>query len=109
MQRLDLPPAYLAELQGLFRAHVPDAEVWAYGSRLKGGSHATSDLDLVVRNPLDPMKAWAGLWELRQALSESDLPILVDLLDWASIPERFREEISRAHVVVFPSMPEVSQ
>ena len=100
MAELDLPEAYRAELLAVLRAHVPDAEVWAFGSRLHGGAHATSDLDLVVRNPRDPLRAQTKLGRLRDALSESRLPILVDVLDWASIPESFRKEIDRSHVIL---------
>jgi hypothetical protein len=37
---------------------------------------------------------------LRDALVESNLPIRVDVVDWARIPEAFRREIERAYVVV---------
>lgn len=100
MATLDLPPPYRTALLALLSAHVPDAEVWAYGSRLHGGAHATSDLDIVVRNPRDPSQPQERLWHLRDALSESKVPILVDVLDWARIPESFREEITRAHIVL---------
>ena len=33
----------------LLRRHVPEAEVWAYGSRVNGRSHDASDLDIVPR------------------------------------------------------------
>lgn len=101
MGALDLPEAYRVQLMGLFRQLLPDAEVWAYGSRLNGTAHSTSDLDLVVRNPVDPQRRRESLWRLRDAITESSLPILVDVLDWASIPESFREEIARAHVVLY--------
>lgn len=100
MAKLDLPDPYLAKLLALLQAHIPESEVWAYGSRLKGQAHAASDLDLVVRNPADPSQTQPTLGQLRAALSESDLPILVEILDWACIPESFREEIRRAHVVL---------
>lgn len=100
MAQLDLPRHYLPELVALLGAHVPEAEVWAYGSRLNGCGHATSDLDLVVRNPTAPLQPQARLRALREALSESNLPILVDVLDWARIPDSFRKEIERAHVVL---------
>lgn len=101
MAKLDLPERYLHQIIPLFESHVPDAEVWAYGSRVNGRSHESSDLDLVLRNPKDLTKAqmWP-LIELREALRESDLPILVDVLDWAGIPQSFRDEIERAHVVI---------
>ena len=54
--RLELPLRYRRELEALLREHVPDAEVWAYGSRVTGESHPASDLDLVLRGPtLEPL------------------------------------------------------
>lgn len=84
MAKLDLPEHYRHQLVPLLETHVPDAEVWAYGSRVKGRSHDSSDLDLVLRNPADLSKTqmWP-LIELREAIRESNLPILVDVLDWA--------------------------
>lgn len=99
MARLDVSPDDLRELAGILARYVPHAEVLAYGSRVTGGAHAGSDLDLVVRSGggrLDPLQ----FGELRSALSESHLPMLVDVHDWARIPESFRREIERAHIVV---------
>lgn len=36
-------------LQKIFRDYCPDAEIWAYGSRVNGDSHSGSDLDLTVK------------------------------------------------------------
>ncbi|HBA86963.1 MAG TPA: hypothetical protein DCZ75_02940 [Geobacter sp.] len=96
---LDLRPEWLETVRRLIAAHIPHAEVWAYGSRVQGTSHEGSDLDLVVRNPNDLSQPQANLYELREALSESNLPILVDVLDWARIPESFRQEIVRGGMV----------
>ena len=96
---LDLRPEWLEIVQRLLAAHIPNAEVWAYGSRVRGTSHDGSDLDLVVRNPNDLSKPQTDLFDLREAFSESNLPILVDVLDWARIPERFRQEIIRGGTV----------
>lgn len=100
-ERLQLSPRHLAMLRELLQRHLPSAEVWAYGSRVTGTSHETSDLDLVVRNPLDLAEEIAGLPALRGALSDSNLPLLVDVADWARIPERFRREIEAGYVVVW--------
>jgi len=100
MLKLDLPPAYLHALRDLLAAHTPDAEVWAYGSRVNGQAHDGSDLDLVLRNPDQLDAPQKNLRRLRAALAESNLPILVEILDWARIPESFRREIQREHVVV---------
>ncbi|MBI4026367.1 MAG: nucleotidyltransferase domain-containing protein [Verrucomicrobia bacterium] len=100
MPKLDLHPTYRQVLLEVLAAHVPDAEVWAYGSRVNGQAHEGSDLDLVVRNPDRLDQPQRRLYALRDALTESDLPILVEVLDWARIPEDMRREIERQHVVV---------
>ena len=97
---LDLPQKHLQQVQALLREYAPDAEVWAYGSRVTGGGHEASDLDLVLRNPDDLREESHALYDLKEAFTESDLPIRVDIMDWARIPESFHREIERAHVVV---------
>lgn len=99
---LDLPPKWLDIVCRVLAEHAPDAEVWAYGSRVTGSAHAGSDLDLVVRWPEDLKKPHPGLFVLKEAFAESNLPILVDVLDWAIIPESFRAEIEAAHAVIKP-------
>lgn len=97
--RLDLPSRYRAELETLLREHVPDAEVWAYGSRVNGRSHKGSDLDLVLRGPtLEPLGH--EYVEFVEALKQSNIPILVQAHDWARLPEIFHREIERDYVVV---------
>jgi uncharacterized protein len=100
MAKLDLRPEWLETVRRLIALHIPEAEVFAYGSRTNGTSHDGSDLDLIARNPDDPTKPLSGVTTLREAFSESNLPILVDLLDWAQIPESFRLEISRSSTVL---------
>ena len=97
---LDLPPAYWPKLRALIAQQVPDAEVWAYGSRVTGDGHEASDLDLVLRNPQNLLEETRALYDLKEAFIESNLPIRVDIMDWARIPASFHREIERAHVVV---------
>jgi predicted nucleotidyltransferase len=97
---LHLTPRYLAILREHLQRHLPGAVVWVYGSRVTGKGHEASDLDLVVRNSADPEKETTVLSALRTALSESNLPLRVDIVDWARIPESFRREIEAAYVVV---------
>ena len=101
MQRLDLRPEWLAIIRQILAIHLPDTEVLAYGSRVTGTAHDGSDLDLVTRHLHNPLLPVQNLAEARDAFSESNLPILVDILDWARIPDRFRKEIERVGVVVF--------
>lgn len=97
---LDLPQKYLEQVKALLRIHAPHAEVWAYGSRVTDNGHAASDLDLVLRNPQNLLEETGALNGLKEAFIESNLPIRVDIMDWARIPASFHREIERAHVVV---------
>ncbi len=103
--RLDLPSRYRKELEALLREHVPDAEVWAYGSRVNGRSHDGSDLDLVLRSPtLEPLGY--EYVKLVEALERSNIPILVQAHDWARLPESFHREIERDYVVLQAALEE---
>ena len=100
LERLDMQPQHLALLRELLHQHLPQTEVWAYGSRVNGDGHEASDLDLVVRQPADLKQETPQMWEMKEALVESNLPIRVDVVDWAHIPASFHREIERAYVVV---------
>ena len=97
--RLDLPPRYREQLDGLLREHVPGVEVWAYGSRVNGRSHDGSDLDLVLRGP-ELESLGDGFFDLVDAIEESNIPILIQAHDWAHLPESFHREIKRDYVVL---------
>lgn len=98
--RLQLKPRHLALLRELLERYTPAADVWAFGSRVSGGAHECSDLDLVVRNPGDLSADTEGWMELKEAFQESRLPMLVEVHDWAHLPPAFQREIERAYVVV---------
>ena len=91
----------------LIARHLPDTDVWAYGSRVAWTSRPESDLDLVVFSGADQSDQVA---DLREALEESGLPFRVDVLVWDELPESFQEAIDDEHVELFalhdyPSVP----
>ena len=99
-KQLDLPHHYRQHLETLLRRHLPTVEVWAYGSRVNGQSHDSSDLDLVLRSPdLQPIPA-NSLASFSEALRASTIPFLVEAHDWARLPESFHPEIEREHLVL---------
>lgn len=100
MLELDLSERHLRQLQAILRIYVPDCEVWAYGSRVTGKGHEGSDLDLVVRQPQALTEPCGHLADLREALQNSNLPILIDTHDWANLPPGFHAEIAVAHLVI---------
>lgn len=100
MPRSDLAPRHLALLREILARHVPEAEVWAYGSHVLGTAHEGSDLDLVLRYPDDPGKDVANWPALQEALQASLLPMLVEVQLWNRLPVGFHPEIERRYVVV---------
>ena len=98
--RLHLAPKHRLVLEALLREHLPEVEVWAYGSRVSGKSHDGSDLDLVLRGPGLKKIPIGQLENFEEAVRESAIPILVEIRDWARLPERFHREIEREYVVL---------
>ena len=102
-RKIHLSPKHQKELVALLQKHLLPhiEEVWAYGSRVNGRSHSGSDLDLVLRSEnLDPIDS-SKLSNVIDALRESNLPFLVQVQDWSTLPQNFHREIERQHVVLF--------
>ena len=96
---LHLPEKYASQVRALLRQYIPEAEVWAYGSRVRGDHYDASDLDLVARFPATEKRNFFRLSDVKDAFVESNLPIIVQIVDWDGIPESFREEILVEYVL----------
>ena len=101
--RLDIPARFREQIEALLREHVPGVEAWAYGSRVSGGSHEGSDLDLVLRGPMLKQIPSRMLADFAEAVERSNIPILVQVHDWARLPESFHSEIERGYVALVPT------
>ncbi len=97
---LNLSSKHRRILEALIRDHFPEVEVWAYGSRVSGRSHDGSDLDLALRGPELERIPSERLVDFGEAVRESSIPFLVEAHDWAGLPERFHDEISRNYVIL---------
>ncbi len=89
---IDLAPEQLAIVRRLLAAHVPECEVRAFGSRVTGKAKPYSDLDIVL---LGPARLPLGrLAALREAFQDCELAIRVDVIDWHTLSENFRNIIA---------------
>jgi type I restriction enzyme S subunit len=95
---LDLRPGEWEIVRGLIERHVPGREVWAFGSRAKGSAKPFSDLDLAILG--DQPLTLSTLAGLADDFSESDLTFKVDIVDWATTGERFRQVIEAERVII---------
>lgn len=96
---LDVKKKHLEELERIFGEYCPNAEIWAFGSRIKNESHSGSDLDLVVKSFHEAHKTVS---ELRELLNDSDIPFLIDIMDFEKISKSFQCEILKDYVRIFP-------
>ena len=100
---IDIRPDLWVIVRDILQKHVPQCEVWAFGSRAKWKAKQYSDLDLAVitNAPLSLQVSGA----LADDFAESDLPFKVDVVDWASTSPEFQALIAQRHVVVRPADP----
>ena len=93
---IDLAPDQLTSVRAILAAHLPEAVVFAFGSRARGTARPHSDLDLAVAAdaplPLDRLEA------LRDAFAASDLPMQVDVVDYRAVSAAFRRIIDATKI-----------
>jgi predicted nucleotidyltransferase len=97
---IDILPDEWRIVRHILRKHVPNQEVWAFGSRARRSGWTYSDLDLVIITATPLSSKIQG--EMAEEFSESDLPFRVDILDWATTQENFRRIVEQDKVVVQP-------
>ncbi|MDR2593824.1 MAG: hypothetical protein LBC87_03540 [Fibromonadaceae bacterium] len=68
-------------------------DILAYGSRVNGDAHSGSVLNLAIcgKNSQSlPVDVFSNLFK---KIQDSNIPILVDIKDFYSLPSKFRENI----------------
>ena len=93
-----LSPQEAKIVREILQTHLPDREVWVFGSRIGDNPKPYSDLDLLVRG--DASLPAGTFSALKEAFEESDLPFQVDLAEWATTSERFRRIIEANYLVI---------
>ena len=99
----DAPPIALnqhdwLEVCRILTHYVPHHTVLAFGSRVTGKVKPYSDLDLVILT--DQPMSLERMAMIKDAFDESDLPIRVDVVDWATTSAVFRGIIQQDYEVI---------
>ena len=105
MPELHLLPAQADCVRRILWAHLPSGtRVSVFGSRATGrGLKPHSDLDLLIDSPVElPLMTMA---DVREALSESDLPFSVNLLDRRDASAEFLAQLEDAGMVELRPLP----
>jgi len=95
---IDIEPRYLAEIKTTLKAELPNCDVWVFGSRVRESATKYSDVDLAVigEGRID----WRVLEKVKDSFARSDLPFMVDVLDWNAISREFQLVIERRYEVI---------
>jgi type I restriction enzyme S subunit len=90
---ITLRPSEKKLVKDILQQHVPNCEVYVFGSRATGKEKKFSDLDLVVncKKSLTIKK----ISDLKEAFSNSDLPFRVDIVDLFTVDGEFRAKIMK--------------
>lgn len=87
----NLKPDEVKIIFQILRKHLPEAEYFIFGSRIKKTAEKYSDLDLAVKahSPI-PLNI---LSSLEESFSESSIPFKIDLVDFHRISPEFQKHI----------------
>lgn len=86
-------------MRSILQKYAPQFDAYAFGSRVTGKAKANSDLDIALLHQSDEALPAELLWNLRDAFSESDLPILVDIVDFEKASPEF-QRIMQEHWIL---------
>jgi len=101
---IDLDDHHLKQVKHIIARLAPECEARVFGSRVNGKAKPYSDLDLVLiaKQKMD----WRRLEDIKQAFSGSDLPFMVDVIEWHDLSDDFKRLIqARYEVIQTPSGP----
>ena len=82
--------AIISIAQNTFKEPI---SIWAYGSRVNGQAHDMSDLDLTLISKESSKIDINEYIDFKEALTDSNIPIFIQALDWNRIPHYFHKNI----------------
>ena len=74
-----------------------NAKVWIFGSRARGSTQRSADLDLAI--DIGRTVSFEEQGALEYAFEMSDLPYRVDIIDMSTVHGIFRENVERDRIV----------
>lgn len=106
-EKTAVPLRHVQYILEQIKLYVPEATVWAFGSRVKGSHRPASDLDLAVL--CDKETAKRQLPKLNDVFVESDVPFKIQLLDFNRLPENMQQNIKKEFVIVHQPQEEPTE
>ena len=78
-------------------------EVLVFGSRIKGTHQKFSDLDLCLKS--NKSVSLEDIAELKERLRDSDLPFIVDIINYHDVSDGFKKIIDRDGILFSDTKP----
>jgi predicted nucleotidyltransferase len=88
---IDLTPQQISFVTSIIHRYLPDCKISIFGTRATGKAKPYSDLDIILQTK--ESIPTLNMFNIKEDLSESDLPFRVDVLDWQAISEEFKAAI----------------
>ena len=100
--KIQLDSQSIQLIKKILKHQLPKHKVLVFGSRVTKNYKPHSDLDLCIlgETPL----TLTQLAVLKETFSESDLPIRVDIVDWATLSPEFRNVIKTKSVKLISAL-----
>ncbi|MBN2643188.1 MAG: nucleotidyltransferase domain-containing protein [Victivallales bacterium] len=95
---IDVSDRELKIINDILAGFVPECEVLAFGSRVNGNTKLYSDLDLAVIGK--EKLSIRVLGKLREAFQMCELPFRIDVIDWHSCSDAFKNIIEQKYELV---------
>jgi len=95
---IDLKKKLLDKVKQILNANVPQYKALMFGSRIYGTARKFSDIDIALIGPekID----WREIENLKDVFAESDLPMIVDIVDFNSVSKSFKMIINKNYEVI---------
>ncbi|HOO50715.1 MAG TPA: nucleotidyltransferase domain-containing protein [Alphaproteobacteria bacterium] len=90
---IDITDKDIKIIKGIVSLICPDAKLYAFGSRVTGDAKPVSDLDVVLKS--DHKISMTDILDIKELLKASPLLFSVDVMDWNSLGEGFRQSIEK--------------
>ncbi len=88
---------YKDKIVRILTALFPNAKIYLFGSRARGTHVTMSDIDLAIDagKPLERI----DIGEARDMLAMSNIPFVIDIVDYHRLPERLKNSIDQEKIV----------
>ncbi len=93
---IDLEKVLLDKVKQILNANVPDYKALMFGSRVDGTARKFSDIALIGPEKID----WREIESLKDIFAESDLPMIVDIVDFNSVAKSFKRIINKNYEII---------